>query len=261
MQFETKSELIILFVAGISLLFLACGYIVYFLVFYQRNQQKNILEKSAREAGFQQELMRSQLEIKEQTLKHIGYELHDNLGQIASLIKINLNTLRLDDPDKAALKIESTKELVRQLITDLKALSVNLNSDRVVQLGLIECIKNEIRTLNRTGQFKTEFVLEGFLPELSPDTAIIIYRMVQESVNNIVKHSKAKHVTISLKVVENLFTLVIDDDGEGFNPSDELRGGGSGLINLQNRAKLINAQFSIQSSPRDGTSILIEMPI
>jgi len=261
MQFETRSELIIIFAAGIAVLFLASGYIVYFLVFYQKNQQKNILERNHREIKFQQELLQSRLEIKEQTLQHLAYELHDNLGQVASLIKINLTTLQLDDVAKARLKIEDTKELIRQLISDLKSLSVSLNGDRVAQLGLEKGIREEVERMNRIGQFDTQLEVVGPMPELSANTVIILYRMVQESINNIVKHSDARHINISLKVVENLFTLVISDDGVGFNSEDKLRGEGSGLINLQSRARLIQAKFSIQSSLGNGTRICIEMLI
>lgn len=210
---------------------------------------------------FRQELLRAQIEIKEQTLKHIAYELHDNLGQIASLIKINLNTLQLGDINKAEQKIEDTKGLVRQLITDLKSLSVSLNSDRVFQIGILKSLENEVEQLNKTGQFETTLLQEGTIPALDGNTTIILYRMVQETINNIVKHSGAKRISIRLQSVGNLFTLVCSDDGVGFDTEEKVKSGGSGLMNLQNRAKLINAQLTIQSSPNNGTTISIELPL
>jgi two-component system NarL family sensor kinase len=158
---------------------------------------------------YKKELAKAQLEIKEQTLKYIAYELHDNLGQVASLIKINLNMLQLEG--KNAEKVEDTKELVRKLITDLKLLSMNLNGDKVAQLGLIRCILNEVELLNKTGEFETLFEQHGPSPGFDGSTTIILYRMVQEILNNIVKHSAAKHIKISLTLVENLFTLEIID--------------------------------------------------
>ena len=94
----------------------------------------------------------------------------------------------------------------------------------------------------------------------SANTTLILFRMGQEILNNTLKHSCAKHVTISLHVSEKLFTLSISDDGVGFNLEEKILSGGSGLLNLQNRAKLIHAEFSIQSSP-NGTAIIIQLPL
>lgn len=206
-------------------------------------------------------LLQSQLEIKEQTLQHIAHELHDNLGQVASLIKINLNTLQLQDEQKALQKIEDTKELVRQLIADLKSLSVHLNSDWAVQVGLVRGLENEVERLNKTGQWQASLKHEGPLPELNANTTIFLYRMAQEILNNTIKHSGGKHVAISLCTTGNLFTLVFTDDGVGFDLEDKLKSGGSGLMNLQHRARLIHATMNIQSAPATGTSTTIELPL
>jgi signal transduction histidine kinase len=228
---------------------------------YKQREFKHQLEKDLLKREFSHTLLQSQLEIKEQTLRHLAYELHDNLGQIASLIKINLNTLQLDDRGKSAQKIEDTKELTRQLITDLKSLSVSLNGDLIAKIGLLKGIENEVKRLNKIGQFTTQLKVEGLFAPLEESTTFILYRMVQEVINNIVKHSGAKHIDFLATTSENLFTLVIQDDGVGFNLEEKVNSGGSGFLNLQNRAKLIHAQFSIQSSPRVGTKIFIELPL
>jgi signal transduction histidine kinase len=172
-----------------------------------------------------------------------------------------LNTLQLDDRGKSAQKIEDTKELTRQLITDLKSLSVSLNGDLIAKIGLLKGIENEVKRLNKIGQFTTQLKVEGLFAPLEESTTFILYRMVQEVINNIVKHSGAKHIDFLATTSENLFTLVIQDDGVGFNLEEKVNSGGSGFLNLQNRAKLIHAQFSIQSSPRVGTKIFIELPL
>lgn len=248
-------------IAGTIILLLLAGFIFVFLLVFQQRQQKFKIEKQTLRSEFQKTLLQSQLEIKEQTLRHLAYELHDNLGQIASLIKINLNTLQLDDREKSAQKIEDTKELTRQLITDLKSLSVSLNGDLIAKIGLLKGIENEVTRLNKTGQFITQLNVEGLAAPLDESTTIILYRMVQEVINNIVKHSEAKHIEFLVNTSENLFTLVIRDDGVGFDLEEKVNSGGSGLLNLQSRAKLIHAQFSIQSSPGVGTKICIELPL
>lgn len=258
---EIGSDIAVSIVAGSLLLFLLCVFIISFASLFFKRRQQHIHEKQKLQSDFSQTLLQSQLEIKEQTLRHLAYELHDNLGQIASLIKINLNTLQLDDRGKSAQKIEDTKELTRQLITDLKSLSVSLNGDLIAKIGLLKGIENEVTRLNKTGQFITQLKVEGLSALLEESTTIILYRMVQEVINNIVKHSEAKHIDFLATTSENLFTLVIQDDGVGFNLEEKVNSGGSGLLNLQSRAKLIHAQFSIQSSPGVGTKICIELPL
>jgi signal transduction histidine kinase len=257
----TDADILISIIAGSLLFFLLCVFIVAFSALYARRKQQYKVESQKLRSEFAETLLRSQLEIKEQTLQNISYELHDNLGQIASIIKINLNTLRLEDIEKAEQKIEDTKELVRQLITDLKVLSVSLSSDRVAQLGILRCLEGEAERLNRIGQFETTLQHDGNVPALDVNTSTILFRMTQEILNNIVKHSGAKHITISLLASGNLLTLVCADDGVGFNKEEKIKSGGSGLINLHSRAKLIHARLTLLSAPQQGTKISIELPL
>jgi signal transduction histidine kinase len=207
---------------------------------------------------FTQTLLQSQLEIQEQTLQQVSRELHDNLGQIASLIKINLNTLQLADLAKATEKIEATKDLTRQLLADLKALSVNLGSDRLNQLGLVKALQAEVDNLNKTGAFTAQFTCTGNIPDIPDDPSIILYRMAQEILNNMVKHSGAPLIKLSVSFSENLFTLAFTDNGTGFDVAAKMESGGAGLKNLQNRAQLINATLTIDSQPGQGTHISIQ---
>lgn len=236
------------------IIFILIAFIAFLLIVYYW-RKKNFIQI------FHKELLQSQIETQDQTLQHISRELHDNLGQVASLIKINLNTLQLDNREKSAEKIEDTKELTRQLITDLKGLSVRLNSDRITQFGLVKTLQAETDRINKTDTFSANLEYTGADPTIAADKAIILYRMIQEILNNIFKHSRAKHIHIMLNANENSFILAFNDDGIGFNANDKVNSGGSGLFNLQNRAKLINAQLSIQSTPGNGSVVSIQMPL
>ena len=258
---ELSTEIWFSIIAGSLLLFLLCTFIVAFTMLYIKRRRQHNIEKQQLETQFEQTLLQSELEIKEQTLQYVASELHDNLGQVASLIKIHLNTFQFKDEVKARQKIEDTKELIRQLITDLKLLSVRLGSDKVAQSGILKGLENEVERLNKTGLYKTTLQQNGTIPPLDNNTTIILYRMVQEIINNIIKHSRAKRIDINLKVEGNFFTLSLKDDGVGFNMEEKIKNGGSGLTNLYNRAKLINAKLLISSSPGKGTKILIELPL
>jgi signal transduction histidine kinase len=258
---KINSEILYTIVFG-SVLVITLGiFIIIFLLQYQKKRFNHKQEIIQLQQSIQETLLQSQLEIKEQTLQHISYELHDNLGQVASLIKINLNTLQLEDTAKAAGKIEDTKELTRQLIGDLKALSISLNSDRLQQTGLSNALQQEVERLNKTGQFIATYSPPEYTPVLDSNKTIILYRMVQEVLNNMVKHSGAQHISVLFTASENLITLALSDDGAGFDIAEKMNSGGAGLQNLQNRAKLIQAQLTIQSSPGTGTHVQIELPL
>jgi signal transduction histidine kinase len=247
-----------IFIITIFLLIIATGIIMLVLV-YQKRQVQYLSEKEQLKVAFEKEILETQIEIQDHTFQQISRELHDNLGQVASLIKINLNTLKLEDTIKATEKIEDTKDLTRQLIGDIKSLSVSLNSDRIAKTGLAKALQTEVERLNKTDLFTASFTQTGNLPEIENDKAIILYRIAQEVLNNIVKHSEAKSIDVNLNIKDNLFILAFSDDGKGFDVEKQLKSGGSGLTNLQKRAALINAQLTIQSKPGNGTHIAIQM--
>jgi signal transduction histidine kinase len=251
-----------LYIIGFFIGFLLLGLFIIFLsLLYSRKQLRNKQEKERIQSQFAQALLQSQLEIQEQTLQHISRELHDNLGQVASLIKINLNTIKLSETEKTEQKIENTKELTRQLITDLKSLSVSLGADRISQGGFANALEIEVDRLNKTGQFTATIRKEGSMPTMDNDKAVILYRMSQEILNNMVKHSQAQQITILLHATEHLFTLAFSDNGVGFDLEEKKKSGGAGLRNLQNRAGLISARLSMKSAPGNGTNITIQVPV
>ena len=249
------------FVVGIIILLIAASFIVILVAYSNKRKKRFLQEQQNMQMLFKEQLLQSQIEIQEQTLQHISKELHDNFGHIASLIKINLFTLQLNDTEKALAKIEDTKDLARQLIADIKSLSVSLGSDRLAQAGLAKAIETEVERLNKTGEFIATYQLQGPMPDIDADKALILYRMAQEVLNNMVKHSKAKHINILLQVNENVFILAFSDDGIGFNAEEKATASGAGLRNLQSRALLINAQLHIESLPGNGTTITIGLPL
>lgn len=258
---QIQADNIITLVVSITLIFLVGGFfLVAYVNLYNEKKRRHHEEKESLKREFAQTLVQSQLEIKEQTLQHISYELHDNLGQVASLIKINLNTLQLNNESAATEKIEHTKELTRQLIGDLKAISVSLGTDRILQTGLAKAIAMEVERLNKTGQFMATFERIGDAPLLDRDKMIILYRMVQEILNNIVKHSGGSHITVLFTATENLLTLALSDDGAGFELEDK-KNSGAGLLNLYTRARLIGASLTIESILGNGTQITIALPL
>ncbi len=231
----------------------------FFAISISLRYRKRRKENEDLKTQFSQTLIQSQLEIREQTLRYISYELHDNLGQVASLIKINLNTFQFDDKTKALQKVADTKELALQLIADIKALSVSVGSDHLSRTGILKALEMEVERLNKTGEFIASFRSEVEVLEISEDKAVILYRMVQEILNNCIKHSKAKHIDLIIHNQENKYILAINDDGVGFNTENAGSNVSAGLTNLQNRAQLIQASIKIDSAPGKGTQATISL--
>ena len=255
------SQEIILIVAFSCFFILVAIGIIMLILIYQKRQLGFLRDKEQLTAQFEQILLQSQLEIQEQTFRHISQELHDNLGHQASLIKINLNTLSLDDLPKAADKLDASRQLMRQLIADLKSLSVGINGDFVAKAGLLKALETEVDRLNKTDQFSVILYEQGDCATLDTGKTIILYRMAQEILNNIIKHSEAGKISITLTSNENFVTLAFCDDGIGFDVAGKLANEqGAGLGNLHQRAKLLNADLNICSDINTGTTITIRTP-
>ncbi len=221
---------------------------------YRKGRRENEILK----AKYAVEIQKVQLEMQEQTLKHISRELHDNIGHIASLAKINLNTISADSvPFEEFRKIENSKNLIRQMIYNIKRLSVELNSDHILRKGLLPAIERLVARLRETGLYCVELDHSESFPNIKDDKALVLYRMIQEIVNNVIKHSHASVLKIRLTCSPKTNILSISDNGIGFDTSAMTKSTGSGLFNLYDRAKLIGAQLDIHSDSSRGTTITI----
>jgi two-component system NarL family sensor kinase len=257
---EKYNEIIaIILIGSFFILFLAV-IVIFAIIKYARRQQKHKQEKQFLHSQFQQELLQTQLEIQEQTLKTISQEIHDNVGQVLSLAKLNLNTFEDTESAYNQTKINDTKQLVSKAINDLRDLSRSLYGDKITELGLPVAIDNELRILKNIGQYQTELKVTGDSYKLQEKEEIVLFRIVQESLNNIVKHAKAKAIHVQTIYRPDIFTLTITDDGIGFDTGALLASQtGIGLKSIQNRIALIGGKFSLHSIPGEGTTVTIEL--
>jgi two-component system, NarL family, sensor kinase len=249
--------LIIIF--SVLLLLIAIGIAVLMFI-YQKRRLQYLKEKDRMQAQFQQELLRTQLEIQEQTFRTISQEIHDNIGQMLSLAKLNLNTVDLHKETQAVEKISDAKALVSKAIQDLRDLSKSLNTDTIAASGLLNAIEAELNLLQKTGALQTAFHVSGTPVRLDAQKELILFRMVQEALHNVIKHAQAMNVRVNAVFEYGHLKLLITDDGCGFVQNTSLVYG-SGLRNMQNRSKLIGADWQIESAAGQGTTIRIIVPI
>ena len=213
----SQGDIVIAVLAATMTIFLLVFFGITFTLIHKKKQRENKEEKKFLQTEYQKALLQTQLEIQEQTLKTISQEIHDNVGQALSLAKLNLNTLDFDTGASKEEKIENSILLVGKAINDLRDLSRSLNGDKIADLGLQDAIDNELKIIRNTGLMHTNLTTEGAPYVLQNQHEMVIFRIVQESLNNAVKHSKAKNINIHINYQPSHCSITIADDGEGFN--------------------------------------------
>lgn len=234
-----------------------------FIVKYQRKSISFQTEKKVMQSAFEQELLKTQLEIQEQTLKNISQEIHDNIGQVLSLVKLHLATMDTDRPELLKEKMNDSRNLISKAIQDLRSLSKRLDTDSVQAMGLLHSVRNELEAVEKVGLHKTSLILNGIQYKLEPNVELILFRVFQELLNNILKHARAKNISVEFIYHPHQLQLKIKDDGTGFDLK-EITGNnnsepGLGLKNMHNRAKMINADFLMESYIGKGTNVTITL--
>jgi signal transduction histidine kinase len=247
-------------VIGTSLFFalLVCS-IIYFVVLYRNKQQKNEKEQEELQANFRQELLKTQLEVQEQTLNYISSEIHDNVTQVLSFVKLTLANIASSSEGEKKSKINETRELVSQTITDLRDLSKSLSLEYITSLGLLKTIEKEAERINKSGLLEVTIIKEGKVYSLGEQRELVLFRIFQETLNNTLKHADAKHLKIILQYHPDLFNLTLEDDGSGFSVQMIDSKLGSGLKNIENRASLIGGTANIVSAPDKGCCTKISL--
>lgn len=258
-------EIYIVVIIGIILGLLLVGFIVTTLFLYQRRQRRQEMEVERLKDMYEKEALRSQLEIQENTFKNIAQELHDNIGQMLSVVKLTLSVLPVEKEHTAYEQVQNSQQLLNKAILDLSHLTKGLHTDRIAQVGLAESIRFELYALKKAGLLEVHFSVNGSEIEFTEQKSIFLFRIFQEALNNILKHSQATAVVVHLTFLDDIFTMEIEDNGVGFNVAEKKgssqSSSGVGLKSLYNRASLIGADLSISSRPGEGTLLLIELPL
>jgi signal transduction histidine kinase len=303
MMLEINYNIVMLLFTVTVIVMIMVSFAIIFTVIHQKRRQQLELQNQIIRNQFDEQLLRSQLEIREQTLTQVSRELHDNLGQMSKFIETNLYILEKGEikefrrahrialsplpprsvsviPEKEdrknlssplARELEYSRErlkmyrdshqLIARLMRDVRDMSIGLGHNTIEREGLPGAIANDVQRINRSDKMTATFHLDPDLKQINPQYAIIVYRMTQEIINNSLKHSSASHIDLSLANVPGHIELRISDNGIGFDGGSTGSRDGAGLTNLRERAKLIQARLDIISSPGNGTTIVIQIPI
>jgi signal transduction histidine kinase len=244
----------------IAVLVIVTGLVILFFIVFQKRKNKLLLDKIKREREFEEELVKTQSEIQEQTLKNVGQELHDNVGQLLAVANMQLSLVASLAKDAIKSKVDETKSVISDAINEVRGLSKVLNSEVIQSLGFQESLTTEIDRLNRMNLLKAELFSSGDKDICKNNQdAIILFRILQEFISNTVKYSKATQLTITLKYTTDNLLIIAEDNGVGFDKDNIDKG--SGLINMESRARLIETEFSLTSIPNEGTKLTLNYPI
>ena len=246
-----------------TLIFLiAVASILAYIFVYNERKKKHIEEKTQMKLTFEAELAKTQYEVQEQTMQTIGADLHDNIGQLLSLTSLTLNSIELDNQTKARQKIDAAIDLTVRSIKEMRLLGKLLQGDQLIVLGLSEAIRHEIKWMEKSGRYQIIYNDEEEIPAgNNPDKDLIIFRILQEILNNIIKHAIATEININLEYLSDRLKLEVSDNGIGFNADDlPAQQSGMGLHNIRKRAGIIGGEVSINSAPGGGTQIIITIP-
>jgi signal transduction histidine kinase len=242
------------------MILLLLGFILVILFLYRKRQMNFTLQLESIKANAEKELLKTQLEIQEQTFQYISRDIHDNIGQFISLAKLQLNTLDFNQLPLAQNKIAHSADLLTQALDDLRDLSRSLSSDLIRSNGLEAAIELQIAYLKKLGVVEVRFAVTGENRFMDEQTEIFILRIIQEAINNIVRHSDARKVNVLLSYEQSRLSLSVEDDGMGFDPSAALNPKSAGILNMTKRARLIGATLDINSSPGAGTTVNLSVP-
>lgn len=267
-QNKTRSAQRNFFIAGSIVLLLGLFVLGFYYVQRSRISRKNeqIAQEKISSLLKEQEIKtyNAMIEGQEEERKRIATDLHDRLGSMLSTVKLLFSSLneKIDrNQEEAQTQQAKVTNLLDEAVQEVRRVSHNLSTGMVNTFGLVTALEELCESVDKSGIVRCKLLCYGMDERLAPQTEIGLFRMVQELVNNALKHAKAKQLTIQLNRTGESLNLTVEDDGVGFDLSEKRKKGGIGLSNLEARAVRLGAAYHVDSKPGRGTISIIELPL
>jgi two-component system NarL family sensor kinase len=226
-----------------------------------RWKQKSKLQRAIMEE--QDRAARAVIEAEEKERKRIAGDLHDGVGQMMSAARMNLSAFEseLTNMEEAQkMKLEKIMALVDESCKEVRSVSHNMMPNALLKAGLASALRDFIEKID-ANLIKVDLYSEGLQERIDSNTEIVLYRVIQECVNNVIKHAKASHLDLSLIKEAEGISVTIEDNGIGFNTKQEGKFDGIGLQNIRSRIQFLKGEIDISSEPGKGTLIAIYVPL
>jgi signal transduction histidine kinase len=209
-----------------------------------------------------QSLSRRLVEVQEHERRYVARELHDEAGQALTSLMIQLKLLQRDaaDPDRVQAGIAELMGEVEAVMENLHRLAMDLRPASLDHLGLIAALDQYCQTLAQQHTIQVAFEVMGIEGRVAPKVETALYRIVQEALNNVIRHGQATRVDVLLERRGDRIVAIIEDDGRGFDPETAAGPDRLGLVGIQERAMALGGSLTIESSPSEGTAIFVEVP-
>ena len=209
------------------------------------------------------QVMQALAEGQEHERKRLSQELHDTVGNMLATLKLqfeSLSELLGLSEGKETVRVMNTAKLIDETCVEVRRISHNISTGMISKMGLVAALRQLVGTIKGTGKFEVELNYDGEDLELEGDTEVHLYRVIQEIISNVIKHSEANHVSIQITKHEKELNIIVEDNGKGFNVEKvkEARKG-MGLMNLESRIAQLGGHLVIDSKEGRGTTIIIDM--
>ncbi|NTV82950.1 MAG: sensor histidine kinase, partial [Bacteroidales bacterium] len=246
--------------AGITLIAMAVFLFLY--INQKRRKDKIINLQRIHQLEEEKKLLAamSVMEGQEEERKRIAHELHDGLGVLLSATKMQFTSIKDTNPENRPL-IERATQLLEQASGDVRKISHNMMPGLLTNLGLYEAVEDLFENINDAENLRAKCVIREGTTRLPENKEIMLYRIIQEMVNNTLKHAEAKKISLYIREVKDKLEVLYSDDGKGFDVERMLESKSIGLKSIQSRVNFLNGTLAIDSKPEQGASYLIQIPI
>jgi len=204
-------------------------------------------------------LTRRLMEVQETERRHLARELHDEIGQTVTGLGFLLDTIDWQSMQAARARLGQVRELVNDLLTQIRNLSLNLRPSMLDDLGLVPALVWLFGRYTAQTNVRVDFHQHGLERRFDPGIETVGYRVVQEALTNVARHARVDHVCVSGRVEDSSLLLEVVDDGAGFDP--DLVDGSTGLAGMRERASQLAGRLTVESKPGAGTRVRLQVPL
>lgn len=234
----------------------------------EAEQNMNVKNRAEIEKKINQQKFRSVLilEGQEEERKRIAMDIHDGIGQMLTSLKFQIESIDLNDSEKASMKIKELELLIKEVIREVRKVTFNLKPTVLGDFGLQAALNVFVQEIGKLTDIKLTYKTSGEIDRLPQKIENNIFRIIQEAINNAIKYSKAREIAVELAQTNDELHVTVSDNGKGFDTTlVDARNmnieSGRGFFNMYERTEYVSGQLEIDTQPGKGTTVLLKIPI
>ena len=252
LELAQKTRQTFLMVAGVIALIVV---IIFILLYFNQKQRLKDQEMEALEKEQEVAAIRSMMDGEEKERRRIARDLHDGLSAMLAAVKMKFSSVKtLEELNPAVDSLDEASKEVRRI-------AHNMMPEVLVNYGLEAALKDFVESVNQSKNLKADVQINNIGRLNDRTKELMIYRIVQELINNVIKHAQAKSIIVQLMRTDDILSITVEDDGVGFDVDVAMKKNGIGMTNLKTRVEYIGGELNIDSSEKNGTSVFIEVPL